>query len=147
MKESDLCAVLVNDLKIKGYEVYQEVVDDHGRADIVAVKNSIQWVIEVKSSNAEGLYQQAIKWKGKGHIISTASPTIPKIDARQYLRENGIGIIVISKNDFIEYRFPKLNVLATGLSLYEEQKTVLNAGTNYGGWWNPKTGRLSNERR
>lgn len=48
--ESEMAAVLVEDLRERGWEVYQEVTVNGCACDIVATQGKIIWAIETKLS-------------------------------------------------------------------------------------------------
>ena len=64
MKETDLAPVLVAWLEAQHWEVYQEVQFRRGGAvaDIVAVRGSLVWIIELKTSLTLKVMEQAAAW-------------------------------------------------------------------------------------
>lgn len=86
-----------------GWNIYPEVSTGTGspRADIVAVRGRIVWVIETKMTMSLNLLEQAMRWTSFASLVSVAVPrgryrtsrNLPEKICRQY----GIGIIYASK--------------------------------------------------
>lgn len=74
--EVELAAEVIRWLRADGWTVYQEVEVFAGgeRADIVAVKGTVVWVIECKLALTLDLIAQAEHWLGWAHMVSVATP-------------------------------------------------------------------------
>ena len=97
---------LVRWLRFEGWTVYQEVVVERrdNRADIVAEKDDVTWIIEAKRTLSLDLLAQADAWRHYSPLISIAVPPVvrrsyrgtPGRDfAHRILKQLGIGIIHI----------------------------------------------------
>lgn len=121
--ETVLAEAVIRWLKADGWDVYQEIETEQGgpRADIVAVKDEVVWVIEVKRSLTFDLLGQASRWKFYAHRVSVAVPGRKRFQredgARRYgmmiaertIRAEGIGLIRL------EYSYPNpMEVAAWG---------------------------------
>lgn len=148
--EQDLAAHVVALLHEMGREVFQEVNTGWGRADIVARRGKILWVIECKMSFGLAVIEQA--WNhvrgGRVHYVSVA---VPKTNINGWLAEDickkfGFGIISVnlkhSQPETREDTRPMFNRKATGLPLHEEQKTWCMAGSACGGHYTPFKGTV-----
>jgi len=70
--EAELAKVVVDDLRARGFTVYQEVDVGSGTADIVAVLGKVLWVIECKVSLGLRVLEQAHSWIGYANLVSVA---------------------------------------------------------------------------
>jgi hypothetical protein len=70
--ETELAKVVVDDLRARGFTVYQEVDAGTGTADIVAQLGKVLWVVECKVSLGLGVLGQAHNWIGYSHLVSVA---------------------------------------------------------------------------
>lgn len=98
IREVDVAKPMVEYLKAIGYGVYQEVEIASGRADIIAVRGDILWIIEVKTSLSLALIEQAYNRVrvATAHYVSVAIPN-SKLNsfAISLLKEKGIGVFVV----------------------------------------------------
>lgn len=75
--EAELCETLSHYLISDEWDVYQEVVMPHGgRADFVAIKGPVRWIIEAKMSASLGVVAQARKHLAYAHMVSIATPSV-----------------------------------------------------------------------
>lgn len=106
MKETDLAATVIDWLSELGWDTFPEVqLRNRGpRADIVAIKNDMTWVIETKLSMNLHLMEQAIRWQELGALyVSMCIPFVSRRKAGKnywhsrvvdnFCREKGIGLI------------------------------------------------------
>lgn len=96
-KESDLYLPLKEYFESDGFEVYAEVPCSGATADIVARKNNIYIVVEMKTSLTLKLVEQVFNWKTRAHFIYAAVPQRTEITlfARKLLENAGIGLLVL----------------------------------------------------
>lgn len=149
-KEEDLAAEVVADLEAQGWTVYQEV-QCGTRADIVATRGPLLWVIECKLSISLELLAQAHDWRGWAHFISIAVEA-PKRRGRRRrgsrtakfvrdtLKAAGIGYLRVGENGVEEFLAPRLNrTISSQLRdrLSEEQRTFAKAGNGRNEFWSP----------
>jgi hypothetical protein len=118
MTEVELGKILVNYLKTKDCEVWQEVVIGHASCDLVFKKDGLLNCVELKLALNTEVIAQAIRWKNTCKTW-VAVPKIKKTKAfktkLKIIRELGIGLILIDVKkqsiDFISYnRPPKLKI-------------------------------------
>ncbi len=98
--EKALCAVLVEWLEAEGWDVYQEVNFRSWCADVVAIRGSIVWVLEAKTSFSFHVMEQANRWKYYANMVSVVVPKPTGKQAGKHmaectLRYFGIGKIEI----------------------------------------------------
>ncbi len=97
--EAQLATAVVEWLKVQGWDVYPEVSMRGGdaRADIVAVRSSLLWVIECKRTFGLAVIAQADTWLPYSNLTSVAVPIARNSDARRFgeelCKDRGIGII------------------------------------------------------
>lgn len=74
-KETDLAKAVVNYLRGLGWKTYNEVAFWTGskRADIVAEKNGLIWIVEIKVRLSYNVIEQVLGWRGKAHYLSVAA--------------------------------------------------------------------------
>jgi hypothetical protein len=72
MREEEMAKTVVRWLKMKEWEVYQEVSLYGKCCDIVAVKGDTIWAIECKVNLGVHVLEQAYHWKSLAHLISVA---------------------------------------------------------------------------
>jgi len=151
MKEVDVARPVVEWLRAKKLEVYQEVVlgATASVADIVAEDPDSIWIIEAKTSLSWDLLAQANRRKNWGEKVSVAVPKRKwKYGTRQYvehfLRREGFGLIYVDKRGVVTERLKpepsgKRALWSAKLrkSLHEAQKDFIEAGTAGGGHWTP----------
>ena len=96
-KERDLYFPLKEFFESDGFEVFAEVPCYGATADIVARKNNIYVVVEMKTSLNLKLIEQVFNWRTKAHFIYAAVPQRTEITlfARQLLENVGIGLLVL----------------------------------------------------
>lgn len=107
--EQELAADVVAWLSDQGWDVYEEV-QAHSmgpRADIVAIRSAIVWVIECKMTFGLGVIAQAHGWVRYANAASVAVPARarhpgvyePPQRSRQFAesvcRQNGVGVIYV----------------------------------------------------
>ena len=95
--EAEMLDALVLWLEEREWEVYKEVECPGGYTDIVAKKNGYLWGIEGKMSVNETVIHQAERSLPTYHINSIAVPKYPNSIYDFYLREKGIGCLVVEK--------------------------------------------------
>jgi hypothetical protein len=175
-KETEVAAPVVSWLSQQGWEVYQEVSVRGGRrADIVAVKDGLLWIVEAKTTLNLEVMGQAAEWKGWCHLISFAVPArsgafryamrrgVLTNRARKVVRAMnevyGVGCMVVlmggalmnpADRVHVDYRpveaeNPRMADYVRG-SLCEEQKTFAQAGSA-GTYWTPYKGTCERLRR
>lgn len=140
--EAEMAAVLVEWLKNKGWDVYQEVVGRGGVADIVAVKDELLWVIESKLTFGLKVLDQAHGWLKSAHYVSVATPQWGRKNGHDFGRlvchQFGIGALIVTGRYVSEpvraQRVDRPNSGPLRSALCEEQKTFAAAGTNRGHW-------------
>lgn len=149
-KETQVAEPIVAWLEEMGWAVYQEVASSDGRADIVAVRERVRWVIEVKRSLSLALLAQAHAWKRRAHRVSIAYPRGRMDDTRrlahEYAAADGIGIIEVERQQWtptqptvvvIEVAKPALRRTVLPVTLVEAQRTYAKAGNADGKFWSP----------
>lgn len=95
LKESDLFFPLKSYLENEGYAVYAEVPCYGKTADIVAVRDNIVTVVEMKVTMNLKLVEQVFFWRNMANYVYAAVPMEADITpfVRELLRNAGIGII------------------------------------------------------
>ena len=154
MRESQLAQYLVDWLIEDGWEVYKEVClgkwsDSAPRADIVAKRNNIIWVIETKQNMTLALLDQALRIYRyyPAHYVSVAiwepkSKQYHHNAAKEFLQYLGIGLFYVSEfggincNISPNLRRKMVNLRRWSDYLHEEQKAV-KAGTRNEWYWTP----------
>jgi Holliday junction resolvase-like predicted endonuclease len=161
--ETDVAAPAVAWLRAAGWDVYQEVRKDKGEksCDIIAARGASLWAVEVKVHLNADVIEQARWWRTYAHYASVAVPykKHQQINAvlALALRTWGIGVLGVHNPNVVLYQpsevdkeradlvthvvKPPLNRGALAkylrLSLTEEQKTYLPAGSPCGSGWSP----------
>lgn len=146
-EEQKYCALVVETLAGEGWSIYQEVETRVGRTDIVAVRDNIRWAIEVKTSMNLAVMDQARANTAYFHYSSLAVPA-PKGGCHsrswKFAQECGgvfgFGVISLHPNSHATQQLRtqsrgKLNRRPLLVNLFEEQKNLVQAGTNRGGQW------------
>lgn len=100
--EAEMLDALVPWLEERGWEVYKEVECPGGYTDIVAKKQGYLWGIEGKLSCSEAVVHQAERSLQTYHINSIAIPRRPNSIYDFYLKEKGIGCLLIEKYERYE---------------------------------------------
>jgi hypothetical protein len=154
-KESELAAVLVDDLQGRGWEVYQEVEVAGSVADLVATQGRVVWAIETKISLSLVVLGQAHRWLGLAHLVSAAVAPARHSVGRGYALASaeamGVGILEVHspklcgsdwarkspvyervRSSFVRRVSPRL-----GRDLREEHKTFAAAGNAEGRRYTP----------
>jgi len=75
-----------------GWDVYQEVTIGGSRADIVALRGRISWIIEVKAVASLSVVFQAARHIGAAHYISIAAPKA-SFELAKVARWQRVGIL------------------------------------------------------
>jgi len=99
--EVELCGSVVQWLQSQHWDVYQEVemFSQGSRADIIAVRSSVIWVIEAKLSLSVSLIEQAYGWKQYTNYISVLTPLRNRnLSGAILLTALGIGTIEVGKD-------------------------------------------------
>ena len=151
MKESDLGRFVVAWHESDGWDVFQEVEFLGFRADVVATKNGLVRVIEIKTSLTFDVMAQAKRWLPYVNSVMVAVPA-PKKDsngrsfAREVLTWVGAGLMEISifNSGRWSVSFPVIskNFDSSGSKrlisiLRPEHRTHAVAGSPSGGHWTP----------
>jgi hypothetical protein len=154
MKETELAAAVVAYLRDLGWDVHQEVGGPGPRADIVAVKGPLLYVIETKMTLGLSVLGQARNWLGYANRVSVATPQpsryrnrTERYTARAVLQDWGIGLLEVScrysgETEVREELAPKLwRQTPTKCwlrdRLCDETRTYAAAGNNEGKFWSP----------
>ena len=142
--ETDIAKPAVVLLESMGFDVYQEV--PYGsRADIVAIKNRIVCVVEVKKSLSFEVIAQARHWVRHclAHWVFVAVPKAKASDGRtlaySLCEQLGIGVIEVGAHKTWIRSYPKLSKrVSTRLkdAVRPEHKTFAMAGSK-GSFWSP----------
>lgn len=126
MTEKDIAEYVIQWLKYQNWEVWQEVCFYRGSAihDIVATRNGLMWIIEVKKSLSLSVLAQARR--AVAHFVSVA---VLKGDKRHYnkganfaefiCKQQGIGVILVD---------------GTVMQKYIKHKKEKDALSTYGYW-------------
>lgn len=151
--EVELARPIVAWLLDLGWEVFQEVcgwsassAPSGPRADIVARRGRVLWVIEVKRSLDLTVLGQAHIWKRRAHRVSVAVPFRRDSTGRDFAllaaAGDGIGVLVArhvydGEIKVVEHLRPELRRRVLGIELVESQKTWAEAGNAEGKRWSP----------
>jgi hypothetical protein len=149
--EKDLAAVLIRYLQDMGWEIYQEVqiFSFDKRADIVAVRDNITWIIETKMGMGLEVIQQAYAWRMYANYISVAVPARLRTRTMPFgctvSKMLGIGVLTcgdggVYYSGIKELERPKLcrqPLKHLRQALVEEHKTYAEAGNSEGKFWSP----------
>ncbi len=118
MSEADLCQAAIPWLESRGWTLYFEVSfkGHSGRADIVAVKDHLVWLIEAKKAANLDVISQAYEWVDDAHMVSILTPTMKfrgqwakKSALPVILAHLGIGHLKINRDmELIEALVPPL---------------------------------------
>ena len=148
MTEEELAASVVEWLRLEEWDVYQEVATGYAnpRADIVAVRNPVIWVIEVKTTLGLGVIAQAWNWTAFAHFVSVAVPASPRNSktrafASIVCHDYGIGVLSLDGPRIVGKSKPRLNRKALTHHirpyLMEEQRSYAPAGNADAQYWTP----------
>lgn len=152
--ETQIASPVVAWFQEQDWEVYQEVQPMRGHgpvADIVAVKGSLSWVVEVKTTRSLSLLDQALEWVGDANLVSVATPYVRSRSFRRVTWDRvcqhlGIGYFTVDEHGLARlFRFPRLQRTLLGTDgiracLRDEHKTWAEAGNNTGSRWSPFQG-------
>lgn len=103
--ENNLAQTIAEWLRLDGWQVYEEVSpwgNNGHRADLVARRKSIVWVIETKNSFNLKLLEQAENWLKYAHFVSIGTWLNPSNAGivERVCRKFGIGIITVDDTRF-----------------------------------------------
>lgn len=156
--EAEMDRPLVRWLRFEGWDVFQEVVIQDSRADIVATRKDRLWIIETKLTLSLDLLAQADAWRLYTDWVSIGIPPAKKKRFRQskgrefayrLMKERGIGVIQIHPprdNRGIEVReklAPQQQPSNTAMrrfvsaQLVPQQRDYAEAGNADGLFWTP----------
>lgn len=113
MKEIEVAMPVMSWLQNDEWDCYPEVqTHSYGpRADIVATKKPVVWIIESKTSLSMELLGQAASWIGAVHFVSIAIPArrnSPEF-VYDYCKWKGIGVLIVQQSGYVtEKLHPKL---------------------------------------
>lgn len=151
--ETQVAAPVVEWLQSLDWDVYQEVqVPGYQRADIVAARGPLLWVVEAKTSLSLQLLDQACGWLKVANYVSIATPFCSyRVEHNRfvgrYLRDLGIGRFRVRgsggkydpiRAEEVDNAAFRRRVESSELrsSLNEAQKRQA-AGSPGGGYWTP----------
>lgn len=153
--EVDLGIPVVDYFKDLGWDIYQEVLYGHTRADIVCVRKPLIAVVELKKVLGLEVIAQAHHWLRYANFVYVVvvkpkrSSSTGRDFAKKILKDYGIGLIEVSVADarkkdlsfkIRETIHPELHrkVYSGKLksSLNINQKAIAKAGSQ-GGYWTP----------
>ena len=144
MAEVDVAAPLVPWLREMEWDVHQEVSISTGgrRADIVAVRGPLVWVIEVKQRGGLALLEQGFNWVGFAHYVSIAAPRFARSVAMEmFCRDHGIGMLSVCAGEISERIAPRLYRKALDhwlrSAICEETRTWAQAGNAMSDYFSP----------
>lgn len=143
MTEQELSKKLIEYYTRDGFDIYEEVASkgSNRRTDLVIVSGIIYHGIEVKKCLNEHVLEQAYINKPYYHYTSIFVPSYKKLSIvkRDFIKNKGIGIIVLSRSNRIETRIlPELNrkPLQKKINFIKEHGSKINdygnAGNNEG---------------
>lgn len=94
--EAQLAGAFQTHLEQLGWDCYPEVAVNRGgaRADIVAYRKPLVWVIEAKLAFNEAVCEQARAWLAHAHIVTVLAPegrSHPILT--DWCRSNGVGVV------------------------------------------------------
>lgn len=140
--EADLARPLVAWLRDLGWDVYQEVACHTGgrRADIVAKKGSVLWVVETKLRLGWEVLSQAEFWLRYAHRVSIGVPTTHTA-AERCCKLLGLGLLWAINSEQVHERvtpaFRRHVTPTLGRALREEHKTFGEAGNCLSQYYSP----------
>lgn len=163
MTETDLGKIVVQYLLSLDWEVYQEVSAGPGgskRADIVATKGGLVWIVELKKTFGFSVLGQADEWirYRQAHMVSVATPFPRRRGGDEAFRVRmaefvGCGWLLVREverwgNPNVEVkatpriirRLPRKRTIARFLR--DDHKTGIAAGSPGGGYWTPFRGTM-----
>jgi hypothetical protein len=125
--EADLAKKVIAWLEGQGWETFKEVeIARGGRADIVAKRGDITWIIETKTSMSVDLLVQCRDRIGKAYYVSAAVPRRGPTGKRilmnpvheHWLRYYGIGVLSVEM--YSDYGIPVYETTAPSLFRYHK---------------------------
>lgn len=149
LKETDLGEFVISHLCGDGWDCYQEVAMKGRVADIVACRDRLIHVVELKTSFGLAVLSQAHFWSRRVHLASIAVPTVSRFGrdrgfGMQLCRDYGIGVFSVDGSGYVYQAVnPRLNRAADRNRreildrLDPIQKTFAKAGNNQGLHWSP----------
>ena len=129
LSETTIAVSVQNWLLSQDFDCFPEAqIRQRGpRADIIAIKGPLMWVIETKLSLNLSVIEQALKWKGLGALYTSVAVLKPKRKRQnrftwysdfvdRFFRQEGLGLILINNDDLsisevIEPRLHRYNYL------------------------------------
>jgi hypothetical protein len=147
MKEVELAEKIIEWLQEQNWTIYQEVEFRRlgGRADIVAERHGILWIVETKMAMSLDVLNQATTWPT--HYRSVGVPSAKRSSHRDYRVAKdyyGVGVLEVGKGGMVTEvvkapLFLKNDKVAKGMisQLKEQHKTFAKAGSNGGGYYTP----------
>jgi hypothetical protein len=107
--ETELAKVVVDDLRARGWKVYQEVDVRGSTCDIAATMDGIVWAIECKISLGVGVLAQARGWLDSANLVSVA--VLPGRSEGRRLAEDmakflGVGVLEVHGPGYYDWMFP-----------------------------------------
>jgi hypothetical protein len=150
--ETELARVVVDDLRARGWTVYQEVSTGTCACDIVAVMGRVLWAIECKVSLGLGVLAQARGWLDSANLVSVAVLPGRRTDGRALAEATakmlGVGILEVYAPGHYDWMLrgsaiPSRRRVAYPFlrkSLHEQQQTFAPAGTATGKRFTPYAG-------
>lgn len=143
MTEAEIGRVVVAELQRQGYETYEEVEADRGRADVIGRRGPLLVVVECKQALSLRLLDQVVRWNGYANRVIAAIEDGRFGDAvRRLARADGFGLWRVSSDSIHEDVSPRLLRRTEGRLaklLRDEQRSgaYAKAGTTGGGYWTP----------
>lgn len=152
MKEVELARHVIAFLQGEGWTVYQEVVCHNRRADIVATKGPLVWIVETKTGLGLAVLEQAHEWRNYAHFRSVAYEHVRS--SRGYRGRNfagiiamklGIGILAVDYDGTLSHGYsqpPEFDRRCSALHILRRhlvvpQQTYAEAGNAHGHFWSP----------
>lgn len=121
--EEDLAKVVVDDLRERGWTVYQEVTVGSAACDIVAVSGSVIWAIECKIGLGLSVLAQARGWQPLASLVSVAVLPGRASDSRRLAMDTaamlGVGVLEVYEPGR-HWGFPSWGRMAAGGSRVRE---------------------------
>jgi hypothetical protein len=135
--ETYVASMAISWLESNGWDVYQEVDE----IDIVAIRGSVLWAMECKTSMGFDVLDQALRRRSLANGVWVATPPRNKSRvAKLACSSAGIGWLVITKSHVNVECYPIFQRKTTGHlreRLRPEHKTFSKAGSPTGKRWTP----------
>lgn len=147
LNEAALGRIVVQGLLAEEWDVYQEVEAFGRRADIVALRDPIVMVVELKTCVSFDLLEQCCRWVGYAHnVVACVPPTRGGAMAARVFGAFGIGLwsaaLVGSRSPRCEFQVRaspafdrRADVKSLRSKLRPQHRHVLAAGSPAGGQW------------